>query len=221
MRLKILFLSLVVSFGMLNAQDTIRTLIISEARVDAASSAYVEITNVGNIALDLNDFEFGVIGPWTDPYIPDPDYSVRIGSLFSDPTIAAGASIVFAMVYDHNPEQWLRDPDHFSKAITKADMWELADVQFHFREDLTGTATTDSISPWYHAMEVWNGRDCWYIRHHISATDSAVVDQVNGIFDEEDGTSRDAAHDVAGVTNATNNSVLVRKFSIKSGNLDF
>ncbi len=71
-------------------------------------------------------------------------------------------------------------------------------------------------------LETWNGRDCIYLRHHISATDSAVVDQVNGIFDGTDGTrANKGAVDVAGVTEATNNSTLIRKFSVKEGNLDF
>ena len=53
--------------------------------------------------------------------------------------------------------------------------------------------------------------DAFYIEHHVSDVDSFVVDQVNGVFDNE-GKNFAQAYDVAGVTGATGNSVLVRKF---------
>ncbi len=218
MKLKLLLLTLAVSCGVLNAQDTIRSLIISEARLDAAQNAYVEITNVGDAPLNMSDFEFGTVGPWTQPYEPEENYFFML----PDRELGVNESFVMAMVYDFGPEQWLVDPDNFDEKITKDEMWTLADIQLHFPEPKGYPDNpTDSVSPNYHAMEVWNGRDCWYIRHHVSETDSVVVDQVGGIFTEDDGTSEDKAHDVAGVTDATNNSVLVRKFSVKTGNTDF
>ncbi len=55
---------------MLNAQDTIKTLIITEARLDDARHTYVEITNMGSTAVNLAQFELGVIGAWDQPYSP-------------------------------------------------------------------------------------------------------------------------------------------------------
>ncbi|MGC9343242.1 MAG: cadherin-like beta sandwich domain-containing protein, partial [Bacteroidales bacterium] len=217
MRLKLLLFSLVVSCGFLYAQDdTIRTLIITEARLDAAQNAYVEITNVGDASLNMKDFEFGVVGPWTQPYTPEENYWFML----PDKELGPDESFVMAMVYDFGPEMWLIDPDNYSERITKDEMWTLADIQLHFPEP-NGYYPKDSVSENYHAMEVWNGRDCWYIRHHVTETDSVVIDQVGGIFDEENGTSRDAAHDVAGVTNATNEAILVRKYTVQTGNIDF
>jgi hypothetical protein len=50
-----------------------------------------------------------------------------------------------------------------------------------------------------------------------------VVDQVNGVFANADGTRAEpkGALDVAGVTNATNEATLIRKFGVKLGNTDF
>ena len=53
------------SFGALFAQnDTIRTLIISEARYDWSEMCFVELTNVGTEAINLEEFEFGRLTPW-------------------------------------------------------------------------------------------------------------------------------------------------------------
>ncbi len=48
---------MMVSFGALYAQDTIRSLVISEARYDRADMAYLELTNMGDAAVNLGEFE--------------------------------------------------------------------------------------------------------------------------------------------------------------------
>jgi hypothetical protein len=60
-----------------------------------------------------------------------------------------------------------------------------------------------------------NGRGAFYLEHHFAEGDSAVVDQAGGVFDDN-GRNFDRAYDVAGVTNATGNSLLVRKFSYQN-----
>ena len=67
MKLKLLLFSLLLSCGILSAQDTIRTLLITEARLDRADDNYVELTNMGAAAVNLSQFEFGRVGPWTTP----------------------------------------------------------------------------------------------------------------------------------------------------------
>jgi len=172
-------------------------------RLDDARESYVELTNVGTTTLNLAEFEIGIVGPWTQPYTPDVDYWFML----PDKDLAPGESFLIAGVYDWNPEQWLKDPDNYSPILNKKEMWTLADIQLHFSES-PYPDPTDSITPYSNLLNNYGGRDCIYIRHHVSETDSVVVDQVNGIFDEEDGTSRDAAHDVAGVTNATTEATL-------------
>ena len=71
MKLKFLLFFLLLSGGMLSAQDTIRTLIITEARYDRTDGAYVEITNVGDEPIQMADFEFGRLSAWNTQWTPD------------------------------------------------------------------------------------------------------------------------------------------------------
>jgi hypothetical protein len=204
--------------GVLRAQDTIRTLIISEARIDNMHSAYYELTNVGTDTLDLSKFEVGRISPWTTPY--NAIASERL--MLPKKKLAPGKSFVIAKVNDFVQKMWAKSPDLYNHYESKPEMDKLADVKVHIGESPKAVPQSlDSISPFAGLVTIWNGSYSVYIRHHISATDSVVVDQVGGIYDEADGTSYDIMHDVAGVTNATGNSVLIRKFKIKKGNLDF
>jgi hypothetical protein len=212
-----LFLMLFILSG-INAQvDTIKTLLITEARLDDARETYVEITNMGSNAVNLSQFELGVIGAWSVPWNPGQGYYFML----PNKELAPGKSFVVAAVYDWNPEQWVKKPDLYNRILNKKEFWTIADVQLHFPE-APFADPTDSVTPYYHVLELWNGRDCIYLRQHLSNGDSVVVDQVNGIFDGTDGTrSNKGAVDVAGVTNATNECTLVRKFSVKQGNLNF
>jgi len=97
MRLKLLLLTLLISGGIF-AQDTIpyRSLVITEARLNAQPDNYVEITNMGDQAVNLKDFKLGTIRPWnlaitdvfTSPWVPDnnryimlPDYVLEPGKV--------------------------------------------------------------------------------------------------------------------------------------------
>ena len=55
------------AFCTLNAQDTIRYLIITEYRGDDSRENYVEISNVGDSTLNLSDFQIGDVDPWNAP----------------------------------------------------------------------------------------------------------------------------------------------------------
>jgi hypothetical protein len=187
----LLFLFLLSFGGCLHAQDTIRSLVISEARFDNAPLAYVELTNMGDSALHLKNFEFGVVHPW-DSRIDGSD----INKWFN-----VGAN------------NWFMLPDT---------MLEPGESIVIFEESM---ATYSDVG------EVWQGRECWYLRYHyafwsddpvpVLIKDSIVTDQVGGIFIGPDGQQAWGAKDVAGVLGATENSILVRKFSVKYGNIDF
>lgn len=236
MRTKILlFLILFACGGILKAQDTIRTLIISEARIDEAHEAYCEITNVGDTTLHLKNFEFGHVGPWTsrnDVNNIGAWFAVGSGDWFMLPdwTLAPGKSIIIANVDDWSLMMWKKDPDHYGP-VTKAEMWKLVDIRLDQPEAPNSSPTNhiygDSVSPFYDVGQVWGGRDCWYLRQHIAPGDSVVVDQVGGVFDGAAsdgvavGSNKNQAYDVAGVTGATGNDILVRKFTVKRGNVDF
>ena len=242
MRLKFLLLSLIVSCGVLNAQqDTIRSLILSEVRLDRMDHAYLEITNVGDSALHLANFELGVIGAYTAPYAagttpwPGQPYG-NVGDdyrmMLPNVVLGAGETYTIAAFQDFEEECYRYEVARWGYAfdrnerITKKQMWQLADLQIHHPDvhrptDPPTDIATDSVSDKYRIMEVWNGRDTWFLLYYLPNGDSVMIDQVNGIFDETNGTRQDGAMDVAGVTNATNDDILVRKFTIKSGSVDF
>lgn len=226
MRLKLLLVSLLVASGVLYAQDTIRSLVISEAKIGEARFNYIEFTNMGNTTLDLHDWEFGAIAPWTDPYMAGDNEYMIIGDYIdmyvptADTLLEPGETFWISVAYDFNLEMSYIKPDDWGR-IDRPEQWE-ADIVMHMYEAPSGP--TDSISPKYQIMERWNGRDCWYLRYHFDRMDgthdSVVVDQVGGVFDN-DGRNYDQAYDVAGVTDATAQYDLVRKFTVKEGNTKF
>ena len=228
MKLKLLLFSLLGSVGILSAQDTIKTLLITEARLDRGDHTYCEITNMGTDTVNLKDFEFGTIRPWADPFIPEADHSLML----PDFELAPGKSYVIAVIGDWNAEQYALEVAKFEYSphgytVFKPEMTKLADLQIHRPESPTGDPT-DSISTGQHWImdDVWNGRECWYLRHHFYNADSArmdsvVIDQVGGVFDVNGRNSDAGMYDVAGVTGATGNTILVRKFVVKEGNVVF
>jgi len=109
-----LLLSLLLTYlGAIFAQvsvDTIKTLIITEVRLDDARETYVEITNVGNNPVNLKDFEVGVVGAWTAGYNQVGDaYRLRL----PDKVLQPGECFVIAAVYDFNPEMYPIAPDRY------------------------------------------------------------------------------------------------------------
>ena len=220
MRLKLLLLSLLLT-GMLNAQDTIRTFIITETRVDRNDQSYVELTNIGTEDLDMSQFEFGRVGAWTEPYSPVAGEFMRL----PEQTLAPGETFVIAAVKEFTEEMHPLQPDFFNRRITKKEWWTLADMLIHMpeeRESLAPAGITDSISPYAGVMETWGSRETWYIEQHFENGDSAIVDQVGGIFAQDDGTQEDSpSTDVAGVTNAWGTHILVRKASVTQGTTNF
>ena len=106
---------LFVSGGLLLAQDTIKTLIITEARVDRAEQLYFELTNVGDEALNLSDFEFSTLNPWnTFPEgVAWPEQAPQIDAQsierLPDYVLAPGESYVIGTVSDFTEENYARD----------------------------------------------------------------------------------------------------------------
>ncbi len=239
MRHRLLLAMLCVSGGLLIAQDTVRTLVITEAKMDRAEQSYVEITNMGTEALNLSDFEFGRISPWDTPPEPGwpeaPQNDNNTIERLPDVVLAPGESYLIVAASDFVEEAYASDVAKFGYSedwgqafLTRPEYWILADLQVHLSESPTGDPT-DSISRsdipalnYSTLMETWSGRDVWYIRHHSSPTDSAVVDQVGGLFTDDDGTNPDGGMvDVAGVEGATGTHYLIRRFDVKKGNTVF
>lgn len=235
---------LVVSSGLLIAQDTIKTLIITEIKMDRTEQNYVEITNVGGEALNLSDFEFTTLDPWNGfpedvawpEQAPQPD--ARSIERLPDYVLAPGESYVIGVVSDFTEENYARDLARFGYSqdwgpyLTNPKLVPLIDLRSYQYESPGGTnafGDSDSISEsdipslnYGQVLEDWGGRGCHFIRHHISPTDSAVVDQVGGLFTDDDGTNPEAGNvDVAGVTGATGSHYLMRRYDVTQGNTEF
>ncbi len=228
MRLKVL-LFLVLSVGILHAQEPYRQLMITEVYTQRPNRNYCEITNMGNETINLGEFKFGTLNlshgriydVHNDPWVPQ-NFNNDVFML-PDVELAPGESYLITGAYDFGPRQYkLRPPGLGASERPKNPEWyDLADLLLHFPE--TNGDETDSITTGrfhYNPMNIWDGRNNYYLEHHYAEGDSAVIDQVGGVFDN-DGRNFSQGYDVAGVENATANSVLVRKAKFTSGNLDF
>jgi hypothetical protein len=235
MKLKLL-LFLMVLAGMLYAQEPYRNLIITEARMDGQNDIHVELTNMGDQDINLSEFKFALMRPWipepildvwNDPWVPEGNRMFML----PDKVLQPGESFVITGAYDFGPEMYRRRVDGFegNQRPKQTDIYDLADFLIHLREGKSSeypwvkdsVTTSARYGDNYHwVLETWSGRGCFMIEHHFAEGDSAVIDQVGGVFDD-DGKNFSHAYDVAGVTGATGNSLLVRKYSVKTGNLDF
>jgi hypothetical protein len=235
MKLKLLLL-LMLFAGILNAQQPYRSLIISEARQSGQPDNYIELTNMGDQAINLKEFKFGAMRPWipepvldvwNDPWVPEGNRFFML----PDRVLEPGESWVITTAYDFGPAMYNRRVDGFeaNQRPKQIEIYDLADFLVHVREPKSGEYpwVKDSVTTsarygdaYQWVFEAWNGREAFYIEHHLAPGDSAVVDQVGGVFDNN-GRNHPRPYDVAGVTGATGNSTLVRKFNIKTGNLDF
>jgi len=249
LRLLLLFLWVIGVAFIANAQlkKPYNNLIITEARITGTVDNYVEITNMGNETVDLADFEIAKITPWPngDNFTPFPNDYFRLydsrmypnnSPLLGKRYLAPGKSYLIALGNDFEPEKWLKDPLHNSQKVTKPEFFTLADLVLHRRE--TNSTVNDSVTGIYEngklIEEKWQFLDMYwgycaiFLRHHyLNATtnlpDSMVIDQFNGNFETSTGNNHgnDIGYDVAGVSNATLNDIIIRKFSVKQGITDF
>jgi len=139
---------------------------------------------MGNVAVDLAQFEVGSISPWTSAFDaegnptfdPGADGRVMLPAKMLNP----GETFVIATVYDWAKEMAIVNPERYGP-LTKNDTWKIADMQIH-RSEAPTADPTDSISTGFSALACWNGSYCFYLRHHFTDADSVVVDVVNGDF---------------------------------------
>jgi Secretion system C-terminal sorting domain len=232
MKKKLLFFLMLFTVGALFAQtDTIKTLIISEVRFDRADHAYVELTNVGTETINLEEFEILSHHPWTT--FPDdrrwPTEPHRLDgrwTMLPAGTLGPGESYIIATFHDDYEEKYAKDvaewgysQDYGGQWVTKPELKAMTDLPVHRAESW---GPTDSISVYRELLESWGGRDVIMVRHHPPAADSCVIDQVGGLFSDEDGSNPDGGNiDVAGFSRATNYATLVRRYNVTEGNLTF
>ncbi len=204
----------------LNAQEPYRQLLITEVVVFDYNDNYTEITNVGDSAINLKYFKYMgdyritipedlENGAWVPP---SPDYTFWLPDYILEP----GESYVIAPWYDFGPRQYKISPDApgANERPMKMDLWDIADQFIHYPEDLGDE--TDSITEGYRAVRLWGGSGRVVLEHHFAEGDSAVVDVANAVEPGEQ-----LGYDVAGVERATARGPIMRKYTVKTGNLDF
>ena len=202
MKLKIFIVLALISTGFLNAQEPYEWLIITEVRMDAPFHAYIELTNMGTDPVNIGEFEVGRLSSFQQPWESAATQIIRL----PDQLLQAGESFVIANAYDFNER-------------TKPDHLLLADLLIHQPE--SSGDPEDEVSENSQATAVNLGRFIWYLRHYYDGDLSLVTDQVNGVFDEPDGTSSGIAPDVAGVSRALETHILVRRSIVYTGNIYF
>lgn len=248
MKLKLL-LFLMLFAGMLNAQvvceypdGVITTLVITEARFTSESEAYVEITNLGTEPVRLSEFKLGRLTPWVrssavndlcnDPWFTETGDYIFLPDRMLDP----GKSFVITNGYDFGPVRYKEGLGRLggNQRPKQVGIYEVADKLIHMQEPVEGVIyPEDSVSTALNDPEqtvrrgdyslVFDGLrgGTYYLEHHYTEGDSAVVDQVGGVFDSG---GRNYAHtdiDIAGVQGGLSTSIVVRKNVITKGNLDF
>ncbi len=228
MRLKFLLFAFLLLGGVVCAQDTINYLVITEYRGDNTNRCYLELTNMGDKPVELNQFKIGhwgggdkldyATGKVTDT---SPGYWIP-----GDIVLQPGEAFVFAAVKEFGPRMFAKGLEGFPERVNHPKTWEYADFLVHLPEekgDETDLVTENFYQPF---NEQWGpGMNGFFIEQHFPDGDSMVVDQVVGMFTGVDGANLDrvsgSGYDVAGVPQATGNSILVRRFNVKTGNLNF
>ena len=230
MRLKILLLVFLLWGSIIHAQDyiyndTINYLVITEYRGDNTNRSYLELTNMGDKPVQLNQFK---VGHWGGGALLD--YTTGKTNRISqripvDKLLQPGESYVFAAIKEYGPKKFAQGGTRWPEKEVQDNMWEAADFYVHLAEDFNDG--TDIVTPFLSLPfnEQW-GANGFYIQQHFANGDSIVIDQVGGMFIGADGvnldrTSPDAKYAVAGVPDAIRNAYLIRKASVKKGNLDF
>jgi hypothetical protein len=229
-KLKLLLFTLFCSGLMLGvlAQDTIRSLIISEWRGGPMYDNYIEFANVGTDTLDLSRFsltwvnggsgQFEVVdGQW----FVTAGFNAATGNYTLSGTLAPGETYLIMNVGDALGNDGM--PWH------NVDLIERADHIVHVSD--TWGYHDQAIPEW----EIW-GKDSidnqqrqlifnWgthanVLFYHLNDEDSVLIDGVN-VYVDDDLHMIKEANDVAGVPEATATHTLVRKANVLQGNMNW
>ncbi|MDD2382118.1 MAG: hypothetical protein PHV35_10525, partial [Mariniphaga sp.] len=229
-----LLLFLFLFAGILSAQeDTIRTLIITEAHLGAPYRNFVEISNVGSDPIQLSNFEIGQAT--NNAYSPEANRYMMLPERVLEP----GESFLIANVHDFSAQNALVQGLEYYTNPEPSQLAKLADYQIHvsdydFFNNELGISQEfkkfDSVST-VRLLDIWQADNAIYLEQHFTNGDSLVVDQVMGVWDTSTSTegvltNKDIgvdqnAYDVAGYPNAGAFATLIRKNIVKQGNTEF
>jgi hypothetical protein len=200
-------------------QDTIPKLIITELNASQDARNYIEITNIGDTAINLKHFGLGSMQFWVTPYTHHnqfysymPEYVLEPGESFVTAAVSDWAKEnMNPLDYDNSGVFWNYTPDAY---------WEHVDWEIH-RTERPGDPTDSTSAPLANMLRSIDGQSGYFIEYFFPNGDSAIIDAVNNEFNPETGLPTNVASDVAGILNGTDDHILVRKTTITKGNLDW
>ncbi len=222
-------------------------LIITEVRPDGASTTYVELTNMGDTAINLENFTLHSVHfntrctEYSDSAISfnrlNAAVDGTIGKVYLKGILQPGESFVVANVWDQDDDRGSGIPNH-NIAIA-----QIGNQFAHINEEL-------NLDGWIDKPE-WQcfGRDsvsaaanvfiraeetAGYLLHWVFQTDSTTfdstyIDQFNHFWFPDENTANGLniamkgynVYPIAGVVDAMTTSTMVRKASVTQGNLNW
>ncbi|MFW5877712.1 MAG: T9SS type A sorting domain-containing protein [bacterium] len=214
-------------------------------RLDIQDASYMEVSNIGDSVINLADVWFMNMRWAYGAHQPEIIFNeqneidtIRWPQMMEQPTFISkgpdqvlnpGESFVLSMVMDrgwgpdndeirHNPcvfkkSNWhIHQTDHNDESVAETNFPEYKNYPF------------DSISP--HRNLLWTGYSSSMVLMHVyynsdgTVKDSVTVDLVNLVLDENADKVEETVP-VAGIGNAVETHILVRKSSVTEGNLDW
>jgi hypothetical protein len=202
---------------------------------------------MGSTPVDLLEITFATANPGSGLVDPSVDTVFSQGSFWFklwpeiSKVLEPGESFVLALAHDFIwTLQKMREPGYGYARPGNPAIYPYADLLAHRNEKdgieleryahIKDSSTTgpDSIywnEQWgnnvYRTLAVCNNSQAgFFMTHKWNDTDSATIDQVKNLFDN-DGINSKIAWMVAGIHEATTKCILFRKYSIKKGVLDF
>ena len=222
----------------LNAQDTIRHMVISEYRGDNWTHAYTEITNMGDSAVSLENFYYGIMRDNHPDFVLEDDVVYLTsepwaGSHVTLPArkLGPGESFLLMAVQSVLNNDWI-----WPRTVHSLDLLERADTTIFFMPWNGGDKrfwTFPTIPEWsLFGDTVSTNNNVVFNRHNDAPalywrpndTVTVLIDQALGTMEwDADGAGNyinqpaGGQKSVAGVESAHDDYILVRKFSIKEG----
>lgn len=210
-------------------------LIFTEFRGDNNSYYYVEVSNVGDVALDLGNFAIASIGTYAALQDADTDTTKSLRRDWTyiklEGELGAGESYVLTNVFDAYSEAWDGLPRHNVAILDVADLIlhhpENGVEEFLDRPEWEAYPF-DSISNTY-LFTFLSGSSGYFLEYKFTnddgEPDSTIVDNVNISIDpyafNGRGDQGNYHTPVAGVEDAIGSYILVRKSTITQGNVDW
>jgi hypothetical protein len=192
----------------------------------------LELTNLGTVPINLREFKIGKLSPWVrtsaiNDLCNDQWYTSTGDYMFlPDRVLLPGESFVITNAYDYGPEHYKMGDGRLggNERPKQVGIYEIADKLLHMQEAINevvypGDSITTALNDpeqtvrrgEYRLVFEGLGSGGLYLEHHFMEGDSAVVDQVGGVFDGGGRNFPGVVYDIAGVQGGVATSTLVRK----------